>query len=91
MPETLLFRTRAEILALSPVSAADRLDRAAADQAIRRTVRRHGGIRRCAAALAYEFGEHPELACQRMSWARQVIAALYRPAAARLSAVNGAR
>jgi hypothetical protein len=72
-----LFLARAEVLALAPVSAAEQLDRAAADQAIRSTLHRHGGLRSCAAALAQEFGEHPELAAERMTWARRTIAALY--------------
>jgi hypothetical protein len=77
MSETQLFQARVEILALAPVSVAERLDRAAADQTIRWTVRRHGGVTRCAAALAYEFGEHPELVRGKVNWARQVVAALY--------------
>ncbi|WP_306215094.1 hypothetical protein [Actinoplanes sp. RD1] len=27
----------------------------------------------CSAAMAYEFGEHPELAVRRMRWARQTV------------------
>jgi hypothetical protein len=88
MPETVLFLSRAEILALAPISATDPLDRATADQAIRHTVRRHGGVRHCAAALAYEFGEHPEIICKRMSWAREVVANLY-PSSARPSVADG--
>jgi hypothetical protein len=68
---------RAEILALAPVSSTERLDRASADRLIRRTLRRYGGVRRCVAALAYEFGEHPETICPRMGWARRMVAALY--------------
>src|SRR5213078_2172037 len=69
--------TRAEILALSPVSTAERLDRSAADRLIRRTLRLYGSVQRCVAALAYEFGEHPETICPRMCWARRVVAELY--------------
>lgn len=73
-----LFLTRAEILAVSPVSVADRLDRAAADAAIRATIRVRGGVKACVAALAQEYGDRPETASARMTWARQTVAALYR-------------
>ena len=32
------------------------------------------GSRGCAARVAQEFGEHPELAAERMRWARQAVA-----------------
>jgi hypothetical protein len=73
-----LARTRA--LALSTVSAHQPLDRAATEEVIRRTMRRHGGVRGCAAALAQQYGEHPELAAPRMRWASQQVSALYQPA-----------
>jgi len=75
-----LLLTRAEILAVSNASVTQTLDRAAADAAIGATLRRHGGIRGCIAALAQDFGEHPETAAPRMRWARRVVADLY-PAA----------
>ena len=42
------------------------------------------GTRGCAARMAQEFGDHPETACERMRWARQVVAGLHaaRPAPA---------
>ncbi|WP_051713333.1 hypothetical protein [Spirillospora albida] len=70
--------TRAGALALSPVSAAERLDRAAAEYAIVRAMTDHGGADGCAAALAQEFGDHPETAADRMRWASGVVSALYR-------------
>jgi hypothetical protein len=72
-----LFLARAEALAISGVSMAE-LDRAAADAAIRATVRALGGVRNCVAAFAYEFGEHPETASERMRRARRAVADLYR-------------
>jgi hypothetical protein len=53
------------------------LDRAAAEAAIRTTVRALGGVRNCMAAFAYEFGEHPDVTAERMRGARRVIAHLY--------------
>jgi hypothetical protein len=71
-----LFVVRAEALAMSGVSLAA-LDRAAADAAIRTTVRALGGVRNCVAAFAYEFGEHPDITAERMRGARRVVAHLY--------------
>jgi hypothetical protein len=34
-------------------------------------------VRNCAAAFAYEFGEHPDITAQRMRGARHAIANLY--------------
>jgi hypothetical protein len=67
---------RAEALTMSGVSIAA-LDRAAADAAIRATVRALGGVRNCMAAFAYEFGEHPDLTAERMRGALRAVAMLY--------------
>jgi hypothetical protein len=71
-----LFLVRAEALTMSGVSMAA-LDREGADAAIRTTVRALGGVRSCAAAFAYECGEHPDITAQRMRGARQAVANLY--------------
>jgi hypothetical protein len=71
-----LFLVRAEALTMSGVSM-PALDRAAADAAIRATVRAFGGVRNCAAAFAYEFGEHPDITAERMRSARRAVAILY--------------
>jgi hypothetical protein len=71
-----LFLVRAEVLTMSGVSM-PALDRAAADAAIRATVRALGGVRNCVAAFAYEFGEHPDITAERMRSARRAVAALY--------------
>lgn len=34
----------------------------------------------CAAAVAQEFGEHPQAACERMLWCRTAVAAAFLPA-----------
>ena len=46
--------------------------------AIRHALRSHGGSRGCAADVAAEYGDHPELAVPRMRWARTVIESLYQ-------------
>jgi hypothetical protein len=73
----MLFVARAEALAVSTWSAAQVLDRAAADAVIRASVQAHGGIRGCAAALAQEFGDHPETIAERMARARLAVRLLY--------------
>jgi len=57
------------------VSGLQRSDAPAADavaEVIRRTVREFG-IRGCASRMAQEFGDHPEVACDRMRWVRQLV------------------
>jgi hypothetical protein len=71
-----LFLVRAEVLTMSGVSMAA-LDRAAADAAIRTTVRALGGLHNCVAAFAHEFGDHPDTTAERMRGARRVVAHLY--------------
>jgi hypothetical protein len=71
-----LFLVRAEVLTMSGVSI-PALDRAAADAAIRTTVRALGGVRNCVAEFAHEFGEHPDITAERMRGARRVVALLY--------------
>jgi len=45
--------------------------------AIQRAISAFGGTKGCAAAAAYEYGQHPDGASQRMRWARCVVTALY--------------
>jgi hypothetical protein len=68
---------RAEALAVSNARQGDLLDRPSVDALIRATVAFYGGVRGCAAALAQQFGDQPELAAPRMRWARQTVTALY--------------
>ncbi len=59
-------------------SSVQRSHQPTADQlreAIMRTVRALGS-RGCAAMVAKEFGDHPEIAVRRMRWAREQVAAL---------------
>jgi hypothetical protein len=48
-------------------------------QAISQAVRAYGS-RGCAARVAQEFGDHPEVAVTRMRWARQVVDETFHPA-----------
>lgn len=59
---------RAEALFVSDLQRSDQLSVAQVRAAILGVVRRYG-TRRLAAIVAEEFGEHPEVAVGRMSWA----------------------
>lgn len=79
MSQQTLSLARAQALAVSEMPAAAVLDRGSVDAAIRATVRALGGVSGCVAALAQEFGEHPETAPLRMRWARATVASVYGP------------
>ena len=67
---------RAEALFVSPLQCSD----APAAEQVRRAVAtalRCTGIRGCAARVAGEFGDHPELAVTRMRWALATVRAVY--------------
>jgi phosphoribosylamine-glycine ligase len=81
MTRQILAIARTEALALATVSRNEPLDRAAADKAIRASIRTHGGTRGCAAALAEAYGDYPETTCPRIRWARLTVTALYDGAA----------
>ncbi|MET8148850.1 hypothetical protein ACIBSW_22065 [Actinoplanes sp. NPDC049668] len=68
---------RAEALFTSELPTGSDPTPADAERAIRDAVRVHGGVRGCAAQMAYGFGDNPEAAAQRMRWARSVVAANY--------------
>jgi hypothetical protein len=74
---------RCEALFASGLQRSDEPTAEAVGEAISRAVR-DLGTRGCAARMAQEFGDHPEAACERMRWARQVVAGLHaaRPAPA---------
>ncbi|MEV5412877.1 hypothetical protein AB0K60_29075 [Thermopolyspora sp. NPDC052614] len=72
-----LLAARAEALFASHLSATHRPTAAEAAEAIRTTVRAHGGTRGCAAEVAAAYGEHPELAARRMRWALSAVEALF--------------
>jgi hypothetical protein len=77
---------RAEALFVSTLQSSER---PAADEVLRavaNTLRRFG-MRGCAVRVAGEFGEHPEIAVNRMAWALAMIRTVYptpaKPAALR--------
>lgn len=72
---------RAAALFLSDLSSTQRPSGAELQDAIRRSLRTHGGSRGCAGDVAAAYGDHPDLAVARMRWARGVIDRSYpRPA-----------
>jgi hypothetical protein len=64
---------RADAVFASALQVSQRPDAGQVQRAVAAAVRQLGG-RRCAALVAQEFGEHPELAVARMRWALQVAA-----------------
>jgi hypothetical protein len=73
---TLLTAARAEALFTSQLATGSRPSHQIVETAIRIAVRAHG-VRGCAARMATEYGDHPELAVPRMRWARDVVEQLY--------------
>jgi hypothetical protein len=76
MSRTMLITARAEALCASSAPTGAPLDRAGADAVIEEAVRAHG-VRGCAAEMAYEYGEHPEMTMRRMRWALEIVDGLY--------------
>lgn len=73
-----LAAARAEALFASDLSAGVRPGPVEVAGAIRSAVRRHGGTRGCAAAVAAAYGDYPEIAAPRMRWAREVVDRTFR-------------
>jgi hypothetical protein len=63
---------RSEALFVSPLQRSENPSAGQVQQAIARAVRELGS-RGCAARVAQEFGDHPEVAVARMRWARRVV------------------
>lgn len=68
---------RAEALFTSTLQTGSEPTRADTERAIRHAVHTYGGVRGCASAMAYGYGDQPEAAANRMRWARGVISAHY--------------
>jgi len=64
---------RSEALFASPLQLSQQPTAQQLREAIMQTVRSLG-TRGCAARVAQEFGDHPDLAVRRMCWARQQVA-----------------
>jgi hypothetical protein len=67
---------RCEALFASQLQQSDAPTAPAVVEAIRQAVQRVG-VHGCAARMAQEFGDHPEVAVERMRWARQVVGAVF--------------
>ncbi len=63
---------RSEALFASALQRSDRPHAEQVREAIAAAVRAYG-TRGCAARVAQEFGDHPEVAVIRMRWAREVV------------------
>jgi hypothetical protein len=74
---TILSAARAEALFTSRLATGSQPDYDLVEQVIRVAVRTHGGVRGCAADVAREYGDYPEIAVPRMRWARNVVTDLY--------------
>lgn len=61
---------RAAALFLSHLQPSDTPDQICIEAAVRAALATHGGPAGCAAAVAAEYGDHPETAATRMRWAR---------------------
>ena len=74
--------TGAEPLFTSPLQPSQQPTAAEVHAAIRLGLRTHHGVRGCAAAVAVEYGEHPETAVARMRWALAQVGAVLQVYAA---------
>jgi hypothetical protein len=63
----------AQALFTSPLQASRHPDPGQVHAAIDESMRSHGGRASCAALVAQEAGDHPELYAQRMHWALNVV------------------
>jgi hypothetical protein len=75
--------SRCEALFASALQRSDALSVESIKDAISRTLRQLGEAG-CASQMAQEFGDHPEAACERMQWARQLVDGL-TPSASELT------
>jgi len=73
---TLLTVARAQALFVSDLSAESAPTRAEITDAVSRMVRVYHGTRGCLEQVACAYGEHPELAAPRMSWALRCVRAV---------------
>ncbi len=76
MSATMLADARAEALFVSETQPSDGLTAEQVRAAVQAAVRRHR-VRGCAGLVAYEFGEHPDVAAARMRWANTTVAASF--------------
>ena len=68
----------AEALFVSDLQPSDRPSRERLEDAVTAMILRHGSDG-CAAAVALEFGDHPESAVRRMCWVKGELTAVVAP------------
>ena len=66
----------AEALFVSDLQPSERPSRETVEQAVTAMILRYGSDG-CAAAVAVEFGDHPDMAVARMAWALRTVRAAY--------------
>jgi hypothetical protein len=69
-------RLIAEALFVSEVQPSEQCSCEVVQDAVTRTILRYGSDG-CAAAMAAEFGEHPETAVRRMCWVHETLIRVY--------------
>jgi hypothetical protein len=74
MSATMLSVARTDALFVSALATGSQPGREQVEAVVRTMVRRYHGSRGCAAEVAACYGEVPEHAVRRMTWARRVIA-----------------
>ncbi|WP_432984450.1 hypothetical protein [Dactylosporangium sp. CA-233914] len=79
---------RAEALFASALQASQEPSPLQVRTAVTTTLRRYG-VNGCAARVAGEFGDHPETAAGRMTWALETVREAYEDLAAREFAFAG--
>ncbi|WP_433617785.1 hypothetical protein ACQP2P_19085 [Dactylosporangium sp. CA-139114] len=77
MPDVLA-NARAEALFVSSVQSSESPAAVEVRKAVAESFARLGS-RGCAACVAGEFGDHPEVAVARMRWAIAMVSTVYRP------------
>jgi hypothetical protein len=73
---SILTDARAEALFASLHDPSEPMTAVEAKAAVREAVKRLG-VKGCAQSVAFEFGDHPEIALARMLWAREKVAATW--------------
>jgi hypothetical protein len=81
---------RCEALFASGLQRSDTPTAEMVAEVISHTVRQLGS-RGCADRMAQEFGDHPEMAADRMRWIRQLVGEVSAPASARRGSLGGRR
>ena len=76
MPRPIVTDTDCAALFASALQRSDAITVETVADAINRTIRQLGPGG-CADRMAEEFGEHPEAACERMQWARQLVSEFF--------------